>query len=117
MIQILIILAFKAQELLSFSSPAPPHLLYGGGYLGHDGGGRVEDGRGGGGGGQAATDVLVPGWQDLCSMLMLLEVVMMTLMMVEVVMEATCPLRRSRVGGSHPDLSPTRIGTSVGVSC
>ena len=71
--------------------------MYGGGYLGHDGGGRVEDGRGGGGGGQAAADVLVPGWQDLYSILMVLGVVMMTLMMVEVVMEVTCPLRRSRV--------------------
>ena len=40
-----------------------------------------------------------------------------SVMMVEVVMEATCPLTRSRVGGSHPDLSPTRIGTSVAVSC
>ena len=91
--------------------------MYGGGYLGHDGGGRVEDGRGGWGGGQAAADVLVPGWQDLYSILMVLGVVMMTLMMVEVVMEVTCPLTRSRVGGSHPGLSPTRIGTSVGVSC
>ena len=93
----MIILAFKAQGLLSLSSPALPHLMYGGGYLGHDGGGRVEDGRGGGGGGQAAADVLVPGWQDLYSILMVLGVVMMTLMMVEVVMEVTCPLRRSRV--------------------
>ena len=36
------------------------HLLYGGGYLRHDGGGRVEDGRGGRGSWQTAADVLVP---------------------------------------------------------
>ena len=36
------------------------HLLYGGGYLCHDGGGRVEDGRGGRGGWQPAANVLVP---------------------------------------------------------
>ena len=41
-------------------SHSEQHLLYGGGYLGHDGGGRVEDGRGGRGSWQTAADVLVP---------------------------------------------------------
>ena len=41
-------------------SHSDQHLLYGGGYLRHDGGGRVEDGRGGRGSWQTAADVLVP---------------------------------------------------------